>query len=78
MGDLFRLKRFEENFNNSCKIIQRELRTLESANGNMNSVIVSSVEIESELMEAESFIKVGMHYYALFLGGGGGVYCKIR
>jgi hypothetical protein len=57
MGDTYRLKKFEENFSNSCKIIQRELKSLELSNGNMNSVIVSSVEIESELMEAESYMK---------------------
>ncbi len=57
MGDPYRMKRYEENFNNSCKIIQRELKNLELSNGNMNSVIVASVEIEGELMEAESYIK---------------------
>ena len=50
-------RRYEEEFINSTRIISRSMRALESANGNVDMVISSSVEIEGEIAEAEGYLK---------------------
>lgn len=50
-------RRYEEDFINSSRIVSRAMRTLESANGNVDAVISSSVDIEGELSEAEGYLK---------------------
>eukprot|EP01035_Chromulina_nebulosa_P017766 gene17766-23368_t len=52
-----RFKRYEEDFLNSMKIISRGMRQLDSAAGNIDVVISSSVEIEGELSEAEGYLR---------------------
>lgn len=52
-----RFLRYEENFLNSDRIIRRSLQRLQEANGNVDSVIAISVEIESELSETEGYLK---------------------
>ena len=54
-GDRFR--RYEENFLNATRIVSRGVHKLGEANGNVDLVISSSVEIEGELSEAEGYLK---------------------
>mmetsp|Transcript_40579 Transcript_40579/g.80702 ORF Transcript_40579/g.80702 Transcript_40579/m.80702 type:complete len:213 (+) Transcript_40579:44-682(+) len=55
--DADRFRRYEENFLNSSRIISRCMSQLESANGNVDTVVAQTVEIEGELSEAEGFIR---------------------
>jgi vesicle transport through interaction with t-SNAREs 1 len=52
-----RFRRYEENFLNSTRIISRTLARLSEANGNIDTVIATSVEIESELSETEGYLR---------------------
>jgi vesicle transport through interaction with t-SNAREs protein 1 len=52
-----RFRRYEENFLNSTRIINRSLQRLGETNGNVDLVISISVEIESELSETEGYLK---------------------
>ncbi len=54
---VYRFKLYEEEFYNSTRIINRELKNLENANGNVDSVILYSVEVEGELSETEGYMK---------------------
>jgi len=52
-----RFLRYEENFLNSTRIINRSLTRLTETNGNVDLVIATAVEIESELSETEGYLK---------------------
>ena len=52
-----RFRRYEENYLNSTRIINRTLARLSEANGNIDAVIATSVEIESELSETEGYLR---------------------
>ena len=52
-----RFGRYEENFLNSSRIISRCMVQLEKAAGSVDTVISASVEIESELSEAEGYLR---------------------
>lgn len=52
-----RFRRYEENFLNSSKIVNRGLKQLDAAKGHVDTVISTSVEVESELNEAEAYLK---------------------
>lgn len=54
---LDRFRRYEENFLNSTRIVGRSIHKLSEANGNVDVVISSSVEIEGELSEAEGYMR---------------------
>jgi hypothetical protein len=45
-----RFRRYEEDFLNSTKIISRSMRLLENANGNVDAVISTSVEVEGVVL----------------------------
>eukprot|EP01039_Chlorochromonas_danica_P004334 gene4334-4755_t len=55
--ELDRFNRYEENFLNCSRIISRNLSSLDSAEGNVDKIISSSVEIEGELSEAEGYLR---------------------
>lgn len=55
--DADRFHRYEENFLNCSRIVSRCMLQLESANGHVDAVISSSVEIEGELSEAEGYLR---------------------
>ena len=57
MSDMDRFRRYEENYLNSTRIISRTLSRLSEANGNIDLVIATSVEIESELSETEGYLR---------------------
>jgi len=52
-----RFRRYEENFLNSSRIISRTLQRLSEANGNADTVIMLSVEVEGELSETEGYLR---------------------
>lgn len=57
MSELDRFNRYEENFLNSSRIVSRCMVQLDKANGNVDTVISTSVEIEGELAEAEGYLR---------------------
>ena len=52
-----RFRRYEENFLNSSRIISRTLQRLSEVNGNADTVIMLSVEVEGELSETEGYLR---------------------
>jgi hypothetical protein len=52
-----RFRRYEEDFLNSSRIISRGLKQLDSCQGNVDSVLSISAEIDGELMETEAYLR---------------------
>lgn len=52
-----RFYRYEENFLNCSRIISRCMEQLVKSNGNIDTVISATVEIEGELSEAEGYVR---------------------
>ena len=64
-----RFRRYEENFLNSTRIVSRGVHKLGEANGNVDAVISSSVDIEGELSEAEGYLKaMDVEYRTMSMG----------
>eukprot|EP01041_Mallomonas_annulata_P003103 gene3103-6093_t len=52
-----RFRRYEEEFLNSMRILNQSLRQLERPNGNTDTILSLSVDIEGELAEAEAYLR---------------------
>ena len=52
-----RFARYEEHYYNCTRICSRALQQLQKANGDVDRIIASSVEVEGELSEAEGYIR---------------------
>ncbi|KAJ1402042.1 hypothetical protein B484DRAFT_457857 [Ochromonadaceae sp. CCMP2298] len=55
--DTDRFNRYAENFTNSSRIVSRCMAQLETASGNIGTVISETIEIEGEISEAEGYLR---------------------
>jgi vesicle transport through interaction with t-SNAREs protein 1 len=64
-----RFARYEENYFNCSRICSRALQQLQEADGDVDKIISSSVELDGELSEAEGYLRA-MEVEARYIKGG--------